>query len=503
MTSSPGVQGLAVQPDDHPFPDPGEQVGPGLVDQRDARLQQQLRPVVRVAPADARGRVHHRGDLAADQRVSADPVQVSVIDDGDIAGAEPLGQVLRPAVHPGWPRPPPAGHRAWLRCFMGSLRNCAIIAPSCQTSRAHGATSLIGRTRSVQLAAAARPRAGCAPVRYPVPAPLRGRPFRGRRGQQLPRVRPAKLGVLQAGQHPGQLGEPARVIEAGEAAAGDRAVVGLLDHQVGVGERGHLRQVRDDDHLREPGEPGQPAPDLHRGLAPHPGVHLVEHEGRDRVGAGEDHLDRQHDPGQLTARGALAERQHRGARVRGQPDLHLVRAVRAEVAGRGDRHGQPRVRHGEGRELGGDAGGEGFRRRPAQLGQLAGQLGDGRGELCLLVGEAGDPVVVALQLGEPAGGLFRPGEHRGQVGDGRGASGPAAWHQPAVGADEPGQLGAAFLHGREPGRVGVRPTARRRPAPRPRPRRGRRPRKAGPPARPAPGHGRPRPRAPAGPRPAG
>ncbi len=82
------------------------------------------------------------------------------------------------------------------------------------------------------------------------------------------------------------------------------------------------------------GQPGQPAADLDRGLAADPGVDLVEHEGRHRVGAGEHDLDGQHDPGQLAARGALAERQGRRAGVGGQPDLHLVGAVRAELAPR-------------------------------------------------------------------------------------------------------------------------------------------------------------------------
>ena len=41
------------------------------------------------------------GDLAADERVGAHAVDVDVVDDGDVAGAQSLGQVLRAAVQPG------------------------------------------------------------------------------------------------------------------------------------------------------------------------------------------------------------------------------------------------------------------------------------------------------------------------------------------------------------------------------------------------------------------
>src|SRR5215470_15008994 len=134
------------------------------------------------------------------------------------------------------------------------------------------------------------------------PAGLSSGPRRplGRRGfQQLTGVRPAELGVLETGQHPGQLAYPALVVQAGHTAADDRAVAGLLHHQVVVRERGHLGQVGDHDDLREPGQPGQPAADLDGRLAAHARVDLVEDEGRHRVRAGEDHLNGQHHTGQL------------------------------------------------------------------------------------------------------------------------------------------------------------------------------------------------------------
>ena len=63
----------------------------------------------------------------------------------------------------------------------------------------------------------------------------------------------AELGVFQTRQHAGQLAYPAVVVEADHPAAGDRALAGLRDQQVVVGERGDLRQVGDDDDLGQLG----------------------------------------------------------------------------------------------------------------------------------------------------------------------------------------------------------------------------------------------------------
>ncbi len=82
-------------------------------------------------------------------------------------------------------------------------------------------------------------------------------------------------------------------------------------HDVPVGERRDLGQVGDHHHLGGAGQHRQPAADLDRGLAADPGVDLVEDERRHRVGAGQHHLERQHHPGQLAARGALGERPRR------------------------------------------------------------------------------------------------------------------------------------------------------------------------------------------------
>ena len=71
-----------------------------VVEQRDAGVDQDLGAEVGIAAGDARRGVDDGGDPAADQRVGADPVDVDVVDDGDVAGAQPLGEVLRAAVEP-------------------------------------------------------------------------------------------------------------------------------------------------------------------------------------------------------------------------------------------------------------------------------------------------------------------------------------------------------------------------------------------------------------------
>ena len=85
------------------------------------------------------------------------------------------------------------------------------------------------------------------------------------------------------GQQPRHLGDALVAVEAADAGCGHRAVAALHDRQVVGRERGHLREVRDDDDLRGLGEPREPAPDLDRGCAAHPGVDLVEDERGHRV----------------------------------------------------------------------------------------------------------------------------------------------------------------------------------------------------------------------------
>ena len=150
-----------------------------------------------------------------------------------------------------------------------------------------------------------------------------------------------------------------------------------VDREVHVGISSDLRQVRDDDDLMGAGQPGQPPPDLYRGAPADAGVDLVEDHRRARSGRGQHNLEREHDPRQLAARCALAQRQHVGGAVRGEAELNRVDTIVAGVNGltgrQCDRGGVvgPRLQWGDGNgEFGVDNrqtrqfGGHRFRRVP-------------------------------------------------------------------------------------------------------------------------------------------
>jgi hypothetical protein len=112
------VQRLLVQPDHRAVGDLDHHVRAAPINDRDARVEQQLRAEVRVPAGDAHRGVDDRRDLPPDQLLGADPVQVGMIDDGDLARIEPTGDDLRPAVHArdgddaGWlPSPTPEYRR--------------------------------------------------------------------------------------------------------------------------------------------------------------------------------------------------------------------------------------------------------------------------------------------------------------------------------------------------------------------------------------------------------
>ena len=169
------------------------------------------------------------------------------------------------------------------------------------------------------------------------------RPRRLSHVEQLLGVRHRGVGLLETGEHPGELLHPAGVVEDVEARGGDGPVAGLAYDDVAVGERRHLGQVGHDEDLGRPGQRGEPAADLDRRLAADPGVDLVEDERGHRPGVGQRDLDGQHHPGQLAARGTLGQRTRLGAGVGGQHQLDLVDpgggeppgpAVDLEAAGR-------------------------------------------------------------------------------------------------------------------------------------------------------------------------
>ena len=115
-----------------------------------------------------------------------------------------------------------------------------------------------------------------------------------------------------AAEHPGQFG-PAVL-------AGHLAHRGCSDDSVGCRRRPrYCRSANAATWARcvttitwcERGQPGQSAADLGGGPAADTGVHLVEHQGGHRIRAGQHHLERQHHPRQLAARGAARDRQCR------------------------------------------------------------------------------------------------------------------------------------------------------------------------------------------------
>ena len=73
------------------------------VDQHDAGLGQDLGAEVRVAAGDQRRGVDDRDDAGVDQRLGGAAVEVEVVEDGDVAGAQPRQQGRDPSVDPGGP----------------------------------------------------------------------------------------------------------------------------------------------------------------------------------------------------------------------------------------------------------------------------------------------------------------------------------------------------------------------------------------------------------------
>ena len=89
--------GVALDPDRVALAEPLEDALAEVVEERDAGLDQHLGAEVRVAAGDRRLGVEHRRDADGDQRVGGDPVEVDVVDDRDVARAQPA----RPAAWSG------------------------------------------------------------------------------------------------------------------------------------------------------------------------------------------------------------------------------------------------------------------------------------------------------------------------------------------------------------------------------------------------------------------
>ena len=185
-------------------------------------------------------------------------------------------------------------------------------------------------------------------------------------------------------QHADDLGNQGVVGDPGDVGDGGVALGTLLDREVGLGQRGDLRQVGDADDLPGVAQPAQPLADRAGGGAADAGVDLVEDDRALRLarqaGKGE------HDPRDLAARRRLAERRERHSRIRRHEQLDRLGPGRPEaVRMRLERHLEPRAVHRQLGELGGDLGREPFRRR----GPPGAELGGERGAPHLALGDPG------------------------------------------------------------------------------------------------------------------
>src|SRR5690606_16377917 len=171
------------------------------------------------------------------------------------AASATAGPACSVTVRPAWlrrsHRAGPPGGRA--RSAAAASRVTAPAAPAVGAVAARAAKAACGGRPVIRSAWAPRPDG---------PSDLRPG-----RLQQFLRVRPGRLGVLLAGQHPGQLPDALLAFEHLHTGAGDRSVVGLLHQHLPVGERRHRRQTRHHHDLRGLRQPRQAPADLQRRLA--------------------------------------------------------------------------------------------------------------------------------------------------------------------------------------------------------------------------------------------
>ena len=88
---------------------------------------------------------------------------------------------------------------------------------------------------------------------------------------------------------------------------------------MGIGEHGHLSQMRDGDDLMAARELGQHGGERIGGAAAHAGIHFVEDKRLGSVLRAQGHFDGQHDAADLTAGGDAGQ----GARLHGGAGLEL------------------------------------------------------------------------------------------------------------------------------------------------------------------------------------
>ena len=93
----------------------------------------------------------------------------------------------------------------------------------------------------------------------------------------------------------------------------------LRDHEMAVGPRRDLRKMGDDQHLMAFRHLGQRRPDLRPSLPTDSLIHLVEHQRGDGIVLHQNHLEREHEAGQLATGGHPGE----GLGLESHIELHL------------------------------------------------------------------------------------------------------------------------------------------------------------------------------------
>ena len=92
--------GVSLDPHVYALMQRPEQIFAEVVHQRDAGVHQCFGPEIRVAAGDGRLRVEYGGHTDRDQRVGRDTVDVHVVDDRDVTGAQATDQALGTPVKP-------------------------------------------------------------------------------------------------------------------------------------------------------------------------------------------------------------------------------------------------------------------------------------------------------------------------------------------------------------------------------------------------------------------
>ena len=120
---------------------------------------------------------------------------------------------------------------------------------------------------------------------------------------------------------------PSRVASRRRSPAG----LPLADHDVRVGVRGNLREVRHAQHLVVAAQGPEALPQRRCVPAADPGVDLVEDEERRLVGRGQHDLQRQRQPAGLTSRRDSRQRPRRLSGVRCERERRTIGAMRADL----------------------------------------------------------------------------------------------------------------------------------------------------------------------------